>query len=98
MLRLKIFTTTACGGDINQLEDAINRWLDTFQPAIRQMTQSSSEEYVVVTFLYDSGQRDVQTRITSAVVPEAFERGLNGSELDLADDEPTLLPDAELPY
>ena len=99
MLRLKIFSSAAYSGDIAKLEEAINAWLASARPMIRQVAQSStSEEALVVTFLYDDGQLDTTTRKASAAVPEVFERGLNEEELDLADEEPTVLPDAELPY
>jgi hypothetical protein len=99
MLRLRIFSSAAYGGDIGKLEEAINAWLASARPIIRQVAQSSTAaEALVVTFLYDDGQLETNTRATSAAVPEAFERGFNDEELDLADEEPTLLPDAELPY
>lgn len=99
MLRLKIFSSAAYSGDIGKLEEAINAWLAGARPIIRQVVQSSTaEEALVVTFLYDDGQLETNTRKASAAVPEAFERGLNEEELDLADEELTLLPDAELPY
>ena len=98
MLRLRIFSSAAYGGDIVRLEDAINDWLDSAHPAIRQMAQSSLAEHVVVTFLFEGGHRDARMRATSAVVPEAFERVMNDLELDPAEEEPTLLPNAELPY
>lgn len=99
MLRLKIFSSAAYSGDIGKLEEAINTWLASAGPVIRQVAQSSAaKEALVVTFLYEDGQLETSTRKASAAVPEAFERSLNEEELDPTDEEPTLLPDAELPY
>lgn len=98
MLRVKVFSSATRAPDCHTLEQAINSWLDADRPVIRQMTQSVSADRVVITFLYESGQRDAQSRAASAAVPEAFERGLDDAELEPADDEPALLPDAELPY
>lgn len=98
MLRVKVFSSATYGGNCSQLEDGINRWLENAQPAIRQMTQSSVADQVIVLFLYEERHRDAQMRASSAEVPEAFERSLNESELDPADDELTELPEAELPY
>jgi hypothetical protein len=99
MLRVKIFSSVAYEGDIRTLEDAINDWLASARPMIRQVVQSSTaEEALVVTFLYDAGQLETSVRMASAAVPEAFERSLNDLGLDPADEEPTVLPDAELPY
>lgn len=98
MLRVKVFSSATYGGDCGQLEDGINRWLENAQPAIRQVTQSSGADQVIVLFLYEARQRDAQSRASSAEVPEAFERSLNESELDPADDDPAELPEAELPY
>jgi hypothetical protein len=99
MLRLKIFSSAGYGGDIGALEEAINTWLVGARPSIRHVVQSNpSEEALVITFLYEDGQLETNTRKASAAMPETFERGLNEAEPDLADDEPTLLPDAELPY
>lgn len=98
MLRVKIFSSAMHGEDNQRLEDHINGWLADERPAIRQMTQSSYAEHVTVTFLYDDDHRDTQVRMASAVVPKAFEHSLNDAELDPADDQPDLLPEAELPY
>ena len=98
MLRVKVFSGAMHGEDNQRLEDHINGWLADARPAIRQMTQSSIAERVVVTFLYEESHRDAQMRVTSAVVPEAFAHSLNDAELDPADDQPGLLPEVELPY
>ncbi|HEX6544035.1 MAG TPA: hypothetical protein VF040_19935 [Ktedonobacterales bacterium] len=98
MLRVKMFSTGMYGGEIKGLQDAINGWLESAHPAIRQVTQSSSAEHIVVTFLYDEGFFDTSPRTASAEVPEAFEQSLKGAHLDPVDDEPGLLPNAELPY
>lgn len=98
MFRVKVFSSGVRGDDAQMLESAINKWLESAHPSIRQMTQSSSTEHVIVTFLYDDGQRDAQTRVASAVVPKAFEHSLSDAELDPADDQPGILPEAELPY
>jgi hypothetical protein len=98
MLRLKIFSTATYGGDIGKLEEEINGWLESAQPAIRQMLQSGGVEHTVISFLYETGEHGMQTHVASAVVPEAIERSLDGTDLDPVEDEPTLLPDAELPY
>lgn len=98
MLRVKIFSSGVQGGEIKGLQDAINGWLESAHPAIRQVIQSSVAEHLVVTFLYEDSRRDAQAHATSAAVPEVFEHSLNGSDLDPADDEPAILPEAELPY
>lgn len=98
MHRLKIFNSAAHEGDITKLEAAINSWLEDAQPVVRHMTQTSSAEQLVISFLYDEYRHGAQVHTASAAVPEAFERSLNDLGLDPADEEPTLLPDAELPY
>jgi hypothetical protein len=98
MLRVKVFSSATYEGNFSQLEGDINRWLESAQPVIRQMTQSNVADHVMVTFLFEEGYRDTKMHAGSAEVPEAFERSLNDSELDPVDDEPTVLPEAELPY
>lgn len=98
MLRVKVFSSATHAPDCHILEQVINAWVDADRPLIRQMAQSATAERVVITFLYESGQNDAPSRAASAAVPEAFERSLDDAELDPADDEPALLPDAELPY
>ena len=98
MLRVKLFSGAMHGEDTQRLEDHINGWLADARPVIRQMTQSSIAEYVMVTFLYEDGHRDAQMRMTGAVVPEAFAHDLHDADLDLADDQPGLLPAVDLPY
>ncbi|MGE5335233.1 MAG: hypothetical protein ACM3N4_11075 [Nitrososphaerota archaeon] len=98
MLRVKVFSSAVSGGDSSPLEDGINRWLESVRPVVRQVTQSSVADQVIVLFLYEERHGDAQVRARSAEVPEAFGRSLNESELDPADDEPTELPEAELPY
>jgi hypothetical protein len=98
MLRVKLFSSAAFGGDMDKFEAEINGWLASAHPAIRQMTQSGSEGRVAVTFLYDSNQRDAEAPSMGSAA--AFEGGADDADFDQADadDEPTLLPDAELPY
>lgn len=98
MLRVKIFSSAMYGGDISQFEGEINHWLESIHPPIRQMTQSNATDHVILTFLYDAAHRDTATYAASVEVPEAFERSLDDAELDPVDDEPTMLPEAELPY
>ncbi len=93
MLRVKIFSSDTRINEVSVLEKAIDHWLESEQPMIRQVIQSSSAGQVVLTFLYDDTHRD-----SSAVRPEAVERDLNNAEFDAAADEPDVLPEAELPY
>lgn len=100
MLRVKLFSSAAFGGDMEKLEAEINGWLAIAHPAIRQMTQSGSEWHVAVTFLYESNQRDDETHNKVSAAAGSFEGDPEGADSDQADadDEPTLLPEAELPY
>ncbi|HEY7341148.1 MAG TPA: hypothetical protein VH591_09725 [Ktedonobacterales bacterium] len=101
MLRVKIFsgdTRINPINSINVLERAIDHWLESEQPAIRQVIQSSSAGQVVLTFLYDDVNRDPQAHDSSAARHEAFEQSSDSAEVDVTDDEPDILPDAELPY
>lgn len=98
MHRIKMFSSAMHGGEIQGLEAAINGWLESAHPTIRQVTQSGADEQVVVTFLYDDGHRAMQFRMASTAVPEAFEQSLSGLDLDPVEEEPVLLPEAELPY
>ena len=98
MFRVKIFSGAMHNGDIASLEREINGWLESSQPAIRQMAQSSAGGHVVVTFLYDKRRGEDQAHLTTADVPEAFERDLDDADLDPVGDEPPALHDAELPY
>jgi hypothetical protein len=97
MYRFKLFCATDRGGLV-KLESEINGWLEKVQPSVRQMSQSGTAEWLIVTFLYEENHRGAQMHMTSAAVPEAFERSLDDLELDSADEPTTLLPDAELPY
>jgi hypothetical protein len=98
MLRVKIFSNSTHGGDIPGLEREINTWLDATQPTIRQMTQSGAGDHVTVAFLYERRRREDQAHLANAEVPSAFERDLEDTELDPVEDEPTILPEVELPY
>jgi hypothetical protein len=98
MFQVKIFATPIRGNDFASLEHKINDWLEAAQPAIRQMTQSGSGERIVVTFLYEKRRGEDQAHVATADVPEAFERDLEDTGLDPVGDEPTVLPEAELPY
>jgi hypothetical protein len=57
------------------------------------MIQSSSAGQVVLTFLYDDSHRDV-----NATMYEAYDQDSDSAEVDSPDDEPDMLPEAELPY
>lgn len=98
MLRVKIFSSVIQGGNSAHIEREINNWLEAELPAIRQMTQSSIGNQLAVTFLYEKRRGEDQAHLAKADVPEAFERDLEDSELDPVEDEPTILPEAELPY
>jgi hypothetical protein len=104
MLRVKIFSSATHGANLDEFEREINDWLDATHPAIRQMTQSTHFSQtaagggVVVTFLYEKQRGEDQAHLAAADIPEAFERDLDGAELDPTEDEPTVLPEAELPY
>lgn len=98
MLRVKIFASGTQTNEINVLEQEIDHWLKNEQPAIRQMAQSCSAGQVVLTYLYDDTHRDPQARSASATTHESFDQGSTDAEFDSTDDEPDMLPDAELPY
>lgn len=93
MVRVKIFSNGTRFNEVSVLEETIDHWLESEQPVIRQVIQSSSAGQVVLTFLYDDAHRD-----SGAVTPEAVEQGSSSAEFDPVDDEPDVLPDAELPY
>ncbi len=93
MLRVKIFSNGTRFNEVSVLEEAIDHWLESEQPAIRQVIQSSSAGQVVLTFLYDDARRD-----SGAATPGDFEQSSSTAEYDPTDDEPDVLPDAELPY
>ena len=98
MLRVKIFSSSTLINEVSVLEQAIDRWLESEQPAIRQVIQSGSAGQVVLTFLYDDTNRDPQARNASATMYETFDRGSTDAEVDSPDDELEMLPEAELPY
>ena len=98
MFRVKIFASSMHSSEFASLEREINDWLEAGQPAIRQMTQSGKGEQVVITFLYEKRRGEDQAHVATADVPEAFERDLEDTGLDPVGDEPTILPDADLPY
>jgi hypothetical protein len=98
MLRVKIFSGVTQGGNSAHLEREINNWLDAEQPTIRQMTQSGHGYQFTLTFLYEKRRGEDEAHLAKADVPEAFERDMEDSELDPLEDEPTILPEAELPY
>ena len=98
MLRVKIFASSTQINEVSVLEHAIDHWLESEQPAIRQVIQSSSAGQVVLTFLYDDTNRDPQARHASATMYETFDQGSADAEVDSPDDELEMLPEAELPY
>lgn len=100
MLRVKVFSSATVGGDINKLEDDINGWLESASPTIRQLTQSSSEGHITITFLYEDHQRETEAHMTGSAEAETFAGDPDDADFDQADadDETTLLPEAELPY
>jgi hypothetical protein len=100
MLRVKVFSSATLGGDNNTLEDDINGWLESASPTIHQMTQCGSEGQIIITFLYESHQRETAAHMTGSAEAETFAGGPDDADFDQtdADDEPTLLPEVELPY
>jgi hypothetical protein len=98
MLRVKIFASGTQINEVSMLEEDIGHWLENEQPTIRQMIQSCSAGQVVLTFLYDDARRDPQVSDASTAMRGAFDQGSNNSEADSTDDEPEILPEAELPY
>ncbi|HEU4781821.1 MAG TPA: hypothetical protein VFS83_00635 [Ktedonobacterales bacterium] len=98
MLRVKIFASSTQINEVSVLEQAIDHWLENEQPAIRQMVQSCSAGQVILTYLYDDTHRDPQARGASATTHETFDQSSTDAEFDSTDDEPDILPDAELPY
>ena len=98
MLRVKIFSGDTQFNQISVLEQEIDHWLQSEQPTIRQVIQSSSAGQVVLTFLFDDAHRDPSAQDSSFARHEAFEQGSDRGDDDTIDDEPDSLPDAELPY
>lgn len=98
MLRVKIFSSDTRFNEISVLETEIDHWLQSEQPTIRQVIQSSSAGQVVLTFLYDDAHLDASAHDSSFASHEAFEQGSDRDADDANDDEPDSLPDAELPY
>jgi|GEM_PF-1234145 hypothetical protein len=98
MLRVKIFASDTRINEISVLERAIDHWLESEQPAIRQVIQSSSAGQVVLTFLYDDTNRDPHGHDSSAARRETVEQSSDSDADEATDDEPDILPDAELPY
>jgi len=98
MLRVKIFSGVTQSGSSAHLEREINDWLEAERPMIRQMAQSGLGYQFALTFLYEIRGGEDQAHLAKAHVPEAFERDMEDSELDPVEDEPTTLPEAELPY
>jgi hypothetical protein len=98
MLRVKIFSSDTKFNQISVLEKAIDHWLQSERPTIRQVIQSSSAGQVVLTFLYDDTRRDPSALDSSFASHDAFEQGSDRDADDAGDDEPDSLPDAELPY
>lgn len=98
MLRVKIFASDTRINEIRVLEMAIDHWLESEQPAIRQVIQSSSAGQVVLTFLYDDMNRDQQAHDSGTARRETVGQSSDGDADEATDDEPDILPDAELPY
>ena len=98
MLRVKIFASNGQVGDVSRLEDAIDRWIESEQPTIRRVIQSSSPGLVVLTFLFDDAHREPRSHPASDMLSEALEREADDIELDSSDERHDILPEAELPY
>ena len=97
MLHYKLFTSSAFGDDLAEMEKAVNAWLEETQPLVHTMTQSCAGASVTVSFLYEL-ESDEQPRTGVATAETPVEAGARG---DLSTAEAvmiTLLPHAELPY
>jgi len=99
MQRVRVFTSAAYGGDLAQLERAVNDWLAADQPQVHQIAQSTVGEHIVLTVLYVEGAEAAQREEAASVeVPEVFERTLDDAELDPSGPPDLTLPELELPY
>lgn len=98
MLHYKVFTSAAYGDDMAEMEKAVNTWLEETQPLIHTMTQSAAGAGVVISFLYEMEDEDIQ-RVSVAMAEASSEE--DAPRLDLTTAESvmiTLLPHADLPY
>jgi len=98
MLRVKIFSSDTRTNEISVIETEIDHWLQSEQPTIRQVIQSSSAGQVVLTFLYDDTRRDLSAHDSSIASHDTLAQGPDRDADDAIEDEPDSLPDAELPY
>jgi hypothetical protein len=98
MLRYKVFDSAEVGGDLAQLEAAVNDWLREQQPRVRLLAQSPRGDQIVLSFVFEQEPGLDHRLALSAGAAE----GLDASpdELDQDPDEAIdpRLPEAELPY
>lgn len=59
MLRFKYFA-----GSGAQLEEAVNAWLETYEPEVTQMSTCATQDGVAVTILFDESFRGQERRLT----------------------------------
>jgi hypothetical protein len=98
-MRVKIFSSTSTQREqLAALEAEVNAWLEAAHPHLASFAQTDLGKELVLTFLYEASEETARAVAeATAAVPDAFERGLEPSELDPTADSP-LLPEAELPY
>lgn len=96
-MQFKLFSSVDTDGDVRKLEEMVDLWLATEQPVVRFVQQSVLDSHLIISFVYDGGQRHMAATAQRAVeVPEVFEQELNDAELDPVMN--TSLPEVELPY
>jgi hypothetical protein len=87
MLRFKQFT-----GNGPELEQAVNAWLEEFEPDVTQMVQTQDADTVTICFLFQESFRGQERRIASQHgMPESTPPSINPE--DLPDYPITVPPD-----
>jgi hypothetical protein len=98
MLHYKVFTSAAFGDVMDEMEKAVNAWLEETQPLVHTMAQSGSGTgSVVISFLYElDAESSQRARVATAEAP--VEVGVRGDISNAESVMITLLPHLELPY
>lgn len=86
-------------GELTTLEAEVNAWLERERPQILFFAQTHAGNGLALSFVYErSAQMSEAAASASTEVPAAFEQSLERVELDPADLDVPLAPEADLPY
>lgn len=76
MYRFKGFDSSQCGNSMAALETMVNAWMEEDHPRIRHMSQSVSDERILLSFVYEEtheSEQRVATQTQAAALPRYYD-------------------------